>query len=118
MSADSAIETLQQQKLLKRILSQECQQDTCSYCRTDNTCYVRTHCVHQEEVRRILLLTNGLRYASCHRHSRNTSRTNERVDLLTLREEEVHKLREEQTTCSTTAEREDTEHEDKDCLLV
>ena len=54
------------------------------YCRTDNTCYVRTHSVHQKEVGRIFLCTNRLGYTGCHRNGRYTCRTDQWVDLVRL----------------------------------
>ena len=100
------------------ILSEEGKQNTRSHRRAYHTGHVRTHGVHKQEVRRILLLTYGLRNASSHWHGRYTRRTDKWVDLLTLREEEVHKLSEEQTTCSTTAKCKDTEYKDTDSTEV
>ena len=62
-------------------LSQKAEQDTCRNGRTDNTSYVGTHSVHQEEVATILLLTLLLRNTSSHRYGAHTSRTNEGVNL-------------------------------------
>ena len=33
-----------------RLTCQKLNHDTCSNCRTDNTCYVWPHCMHQQEV--------------------------------------------------------------------
>ncbi len=38
-------------------LTEECKQDTCCNCTTDNTCNVRTHSMHQKEVRFVILQT-------------------------------------------------------------
>ena len=41
---------LVQNRPIRMILSQECEENTCSNRRTYYACYVRTHSVHKEEV--------------------------------------------------------------------
>ena len=76
----------------KWFLAEEGQQNTCRHCRTYHTRYVRTHSVHKEEVRLVVLLTYALRYTGCHRHCRYTCRTDKWVNLVTLLSKQVHKL--------------------------
>ena len=52
------------------LYSENSHEGTGCYCSTDNTCYVRSHCMHQKEVGRICLRTDLLGYTGCHRNGR------------------------------------------------
>jgi hypothetical protein len=99
-------------------LSQEAEQDTCCYGRTDNTGNVGTHGVHEEEVAAVFLLAFLLRYAGCHRYGADTGRTDEGVNLGTFLEEQVHELGHEHTRGRTYTEGYDTYGKDTDGLQV
>ena len=74
--------------------------------------------MHEQEVARIGLLADGLRYAGCHRNRRNTGGADQRVHLLALREEEVHKLGKQQTSGRTESERKHTQHQNTQGLDI
>ena len=83
-------------------LSEYCQQETRCNCRANNACYIRAHCVHQQEITRIGFLSFNLRNTSCHRNSGHTSRTDQRVNL-TARQL-IHQLADQQTANGREAE--------------
>lgn len=66
------------------------------YRRTDNTGNITGHTVIQHMVLRIILCSNLIAHTACHRHSTQSSCTNERVDLLLA--EQVEQLHKEDTT--------------------
>ena len=68
--------------------------------------------MHEQVVRRVVLLTFHFDDTGAIRHSRNASGTNHRVDLLL--QEEVHQLGTQQTASGGHAERSSTEDEDLD----
>ena len=90
-----------------------CQQETGCDCRTDNTSYVRTHCVHQQEVSRICLLTNLLGNTGCHRHCGYTGRTDQRIDLAFCYN--AQDLTKDNTCCGTKCEGYQTKYYDLKC---
>ena len=63
------------------LLSQNADQNTSRNSGTNNAGHVRTHSMNQQEVAGIILLPNLLGNTGSHRNSRNTSRTNQRIDL-------------------------------------
>ncbi len=86
------------------------------YSSTDNTCYVRPHCMHQKEVGRISLRTDFLGYSGCHRNGRYTGRTDQRVDLATG--QLAHQLTEQNTACRTKRKCNKTKDNDLDRIQV
>ena len=77
--------------------------------RADNARNVRTHSLHENEVRRIVRKRNLVGDAGGHRNGRNAGGTDERVDLLLG--EEVHELSHQYARRGTDAERNETERE-------
>ena len=55
---------------------------SCCYGSSDNSCYVRAHCLHQQIVGRVVLQAYNLGYTRCHRYGRYAGRSDERVDLV------------------------------------
>ena len=84
------------------LYSKNSHEGTGCYCSTDNTCYVRAHCMHQKEVGRICLRTDLLGYTGCHRNGRYTCGTDQRIDLAAGKL--AHELTEENTACGTERE--------------
>ena len=62
-------------------MREEGQEESCRNRRADDACHIRSHCVHQEEVGSVRLGADRLGHTRCHRDSRNTCRTDERVNL-------------------------------------
>ena len=69
--------------------------------------------MHEQVVRRVVLLTFHFDDARAVGHSRHASGTDHRVDLLL--QEDVHQLGAQQTASSGHAERGSTQDEDLDC---
>ena len=55
---------------------------SCCYGSSDNSCYVRAHCLHQQIVGRVVLQAYYLGYTCCHRYGRYAGGSDERVDLV------------------------------------
>ena len=70
--------------------------------------------MHEQEVRGIVLLADGLRHAGGHRHGGNACGTNQRIDGTTA--ELVHDLSGDQTTTGGHAERGETAEDDQNGL--
>ena len=70
--------------------------------------------MHQQEVARIFLLANLLAHTRCHRDSRNTCGTDQRVNLTLCKE--VHQLTKQNTAGRAKAERQQAENDNTDGL--
>ena len=92
----------------REYLNQEAEQHTGGTSRTDDTSYVGAHGIHEQVVGGVGLLALVVRDAGGHGHGRHTGIADERVDLLALREEEVHELHEQHATGSSDDEGGDT----------
>ena len=103
---------------MRTLSAERSDENTGSDCRTDNTGNVRSHCVHKEEVWRIELLSHLVWYACGHWNGRDTSGTDERIDFLSLWQEEIHQLCHEDSGGSSYTEREKTKDDDSDVRLV
>ena len=57
-----------------------CKQDTCCNCASDDSSNVRTHGMHEQEVLGIRLLANLAGDTGCHRDSRDTGTSDQRID--------------------------------------
>lgn len=80
---------------LDAFLSEEAEEDTGGNCTTDNSGYVRAHCMHEEVVPLVIPETLDIRDTCGIRYCGYTGITDERVDLVALLEEEVHELHEQ-----------------------
>ena len=70
------------------------------YCRTDNTCYVRTHSMHQQIVGRIVFQTYYLRNTCGVGHCRYACITNQWIDLVAFLQENIEYLHKDYARCS------------------
>ena len=64
-----------------RLYTENRHESTGCYCRTDNTCHIRSHGMHEKEVRRVSLSSSLLGHTSRHRNCGHTGRTDQWVDL-------------------------------------
>ena len=78
-------------------LIEEAKQGSCCYGRTDNSCNIRAHGVHEQEVVAVVLQTEVVTDAGAHWHGTHAGVSDERVQLLALWQEEVHQFHEEDT---------------------
>ena len=92
-----------------RMLTEESEQDTCGNGRANHAGNVRTHGMHEQEVVGIGLQAFLVGNAGCHRNGTDTGITDERVDFVTLRQEEVHDVYEADTAGSCNDESKCTE---------
>ena len=92
----------------------ECQQNTGCNCRANNTGHIGTHSMLEQVVSLVIFKSNTVRNAGSVGDSADTRVTDERVNLVTLFEEEVHELHEQDTEESGDDEGTGTEGEDKD----
>ena len=70
--------------------------------------------MHQQEVVAVVLQSEVVRDAGCHRYGTHTSITNQRVQLLVLGQEDIHQLDEQDTTHRGNDEGSGTNGEDVD----
>ena len=64
-----------------RALAEDGEQESCRHRRPDNTCYVRTHCVHKKIIAFVVLKSDGVGYTRRHRHGGYACRTDERINF-------------------------------------
>ena len=81
--------------LLISILIEESQQGACGYGGTDNSCNIRTHGVHEQEVVTVVFQTEVVADAGTHRNGTHTGISDQWVQLLALWQEEVHQFHKE-----------------------
>ncbi len=97
-------------------LAEESEEDTCCYGTTDYSGYVWSHGMHEEVVVGVGFQTFVLTDAGSHWHSTNTCISDERIDFVVLRKEDVHDVYEDDTAGSCDDKRKCTECEDLDCV--
>lgn len=93
-------------------LGEEAEEDTRSYGRAYDASNVRSHRVHHQVVRPVILDALNLRYASRVRNGRDSRIADQRIDLVALLEEEVHHLDKEYSRAGRNDEGKCTEHKD------
>lgn len=96
------------------LLSEEAEQYTGGNCRTDNTCNVGTHGVHEKVVAWVGLETLVVADAGSHWHGAHASITNQWIQLLVLGQDEVEDLHKEDTRCGGDDERHEAKSENLD----
>ncbi len=91
------------------------EQETGGNSRADNARDVRTHCVHEQEVRRVGLASLNLRNARRHGNGGDACGADEGIDLALG--DKIHELAEKHAACGREAECSQTEDDDEYGLL-
>lgn len=99
--------------LFYNLSRQEAKQRAGSYGRTDNTCYVWTHSVHEEEVLAVVLKAEVIGYTRSHWYGTHASVTDERVNLAVFWQEQVHYLYKANAACRCDDKCTSTNNEDE-----
>ena len=95
-------------------LAEESEEGTCSDGRADDTGHVGTHGVHEEEVVAVVLESEVVGDARAHGHGTHTGVTDERIDFLVARQEEVHQFDKQNAAGGGYDEGAGTDEEDED----
>ena len=79
---------------IRLLLCEEAEQHAGSHSRTDHTCNVRAHGMHEQIVGGIIFETEIVGDTCRHRHSRNACVADKRINLMIFRKNEVEELHE------------------------
>ena len=96
------------------ILLEDADEHTGSDSRTDDTCYVRSHSMHEQEIGRIFFLTDFLGDSCSHRNCRYTCRANERIDFSVS--SPAHEFSEQNAAGRSETECDQTKCNDAECF--